>query len=254
MQDEHTLLPLALRYYAHTHDSPLAKALKNVYEVDHAVRDSHELLHNFEIVKKLCLNGTTTGVPVGTFFVGGKTKDGVTERFRQTRLYWVDTSVLKTIRVASFRLVSFSEDVVPQLLRGNTVISTLQDEAGVEYLCPFFTRAPDTRRPYENKDLLVAKVQVKYVNPHELERQHKKAPRVKITDFDSVNALTGLEKAGVGGFTVLYTIYEDVPTQEEMSKDVVYYDRKGMESYTAKLGPLRYHNEKREAKSKNDAS
>ena len=48
--------------------------------------------------------------------------------------------------------------------------------------------------------------------------------------------------------------YEDVPTQEEMSKDVVYYDRKGMESYTAKLGPLRYHNEKREAKSKNDAS
>ena len=256
VQDEHTLLPLALRYYAHKHHSPLAKALKNVYDVDYGVRASHEkdvepLLYNFEIVQKLCLNGTT-GVPVEKFFVGG----GVTERFRRTRLYWADTPDLlgsPTIRVASFRLDSFSEVVVPELLRGKTVISTLQDEAGVEYLCPFFTRAPDAS-PYKNKDLLVAKVQVKNVNPHELERQHKKAPRVKITDLDSVNASKGLEKAGAGGFTVLYTISDGVPIQEKMSEDVVYYDRKGMESYTEKLGPLRYDCEKREAKSKKDAS
>ena len=261
VQDEHTLLPLALRYYARKHASPLAKALKNVYDVDYGVRASHEkdverLLYNFEIVQKLCLNGTTTGVPVKEFFVGGQTKGGVTEHFQQTRLYWVDTpdSVEEpTIRVASFRLDKFSEVVVPELLRGKTVIPSLQNEAGVDYLCPFFTRAPDTTSPYENKDLLVAKVQVKYVSPHALKQQRKSTPWGTITDINSVNASKGLEEAGAGGFTVLYTTYEGVPAQGEMSEDVVYYDRKGMESYTAKLGPLWFHNEKREAKSEKGA-
>ena len=60
-----------------------------------------------------------------------------------------------------------------------------------------------------------------------------------------------MKEAAIASFTVLYTISGNVPTQKEMSENVVYYDRKGMGSYTAKLGPLRYDYEKAEKKLSN---
>ena len=121
-----------------------------------------------------------------------------------------------------------------------TVISESQNE----YLCPFFKRAPSSASPYTQEDLLVAKVQVKYGTT-------TPAWTEIVTKVDKSPASEALnkpasKKAAMDSFTVLYTSSGKVPAPVEMSQNVVYYDRAGMDSYTAKLGPLRYDYEKAE--------
>ena len=240
------LMPLVLRHYSESKDvSEVRLALKQLYHADQAVSKGQEkkaeaLVAHFEILKKLCLDGTT-GVAVQKFFDGGRMKRDGTTNLGERRLYWGKKAA--TFDVQSFRKEDFSEFVVPSLLRGQTAISQAQNEPGVEYLCPFFKRPPSASRPYTEKDLLVAKVQVKYGN----------TPPAWTDIVSKVNrsrASEALKEAAIDSFTVLYTIAGNVPDQkkEEMSENVVYYDRKGMKSYTAKLGPLRYDYEKAEKK------
>ena len=240
------LMPLILRHYSESKDvSPVRFALQQLHHADQAVSKGQEkkaeaLVAHFEILKKLCLNGRQ-GVEVQEFFRGGRMKRGGTTNLGERRLHWRKKAA--TIDVPSFREKRFSDLVVPSLLRGQTAISQAQNEPGVEYLCPFFKRPPSASRPYTEKDLLVAKVQVKYGN----------TPPAWTDIVSKVNrsrASEALKEAAIDSFTVLYTIAGNVPDQkkEEMSENVVYYDRKGMKSYTAKLGPLRYDYEKAEKK------
>ena len=252
------LTALGLRYYSESkHSAVVREVLQKVYQADLAVSDSQEknveiLLAHFEVVRKLCLDGAA-GSTVKEFFFGGT----CVTNFQHTRLYWVDAGASPVSYVPRFKKKaknekkeevkedatskdSFSEVVVSRLLRGETVISKLQNEPGVGYLCPFFKRKPSDTTPYEKKDLLVAKVQVKFANKL---RTTWQALTKKVQE---ATATTELRNAGVESFTVLYTIFDNVPPKKNMLKDVVYYNRAGMEKYTERLGPLRFHFEKRD--------
>ena len=252
------LTALGLRYYSESkHSAVVREVLQKVYQADLAV-SSHQgknveiLLAHFDVVKKLCLDGAA-GSTVKEFFFGGT----CVTNFQHTRLYWVDAGASPVSYVPRFKKKaknekkeevkedatskdSFSEVVVSRLLRGETVISKLQNEPGVGYLCPFFKRKPSDTTPYEKKDLLVAKVQVKFANKL---RTTWQALTKKVQE---ATATTELRNAGVESFTVLYTIFDNVPPKKNMLKDVVYYNRAGMEKYTERLGPLRFHFEKRD--------
>ena len=252
------LTALGLRYYSESnHSAVVREVLQKVYQADFAVSSHQEknveiILAHFEVVRKLCLDGAA-GSTVEKFFFGGK----CVTNFQHTRLYWVDAGESPVSYVSRFKKKaknekkeevkeeatskdSFSEVVVSRLLRGETVISELQNEPGVGYLCPFFKRKPSDTTPYEKKDLLVAKVQVKFANKL---RTTWQALTKKVQE---ATATTELRNAGVESFTVLYTIFDNVPPEENMLENVVYYNRAGMEKYTERLGPLRFHFEKRE--------
>ena len=141
------LTPLILRHYSESKDdSEVRFALKQLYHADQAVSEGQEkkaeaLVAHFEILKKLCLDGTK-GIAVQKFFRGGRMKRDGTTNLGERRLYWGKKAA--TFDVQSFRKKSFSDLVVPSLLRGQTAISQAQNEPGVEYLCPFFKRPPSS--------------------------------------------------------------------------------------------------------------
>ena len=87
----------------------------------------------------------------------------------------------------------------------------------------------------------MAKVQVKFAN------KLREAWQALTKKVQKATATTELRNAGVESFTVLYTIFDNVPPKKNMLKDVVYYNRAGMDAYTKKLWPLRFHFEKRGA-------
>ena len=216
------LMPLLLRYYASTSgDDPLKAALRGCYDADSDLwkRDNEKraesLMVHWEMVLKLA--NLDDGAKRGVFFAGAQAEDPA---FLDDVLTWPSPSLEKVRSFASVDLAA--------LASGKTLVSTAQNEPGVESVTPFFCETAGVRQQE------AALIQVKFVTDSLSWADVQKK-------MQECQAATACEK--VARSYIIYTTASNVPTS--LCERFLYFNHAGLKEYTAKLGPLKLHFVKR---------